>query len=93
MLCSTVNSRSKKNREKKPVLSCASSGHITTLKQSIFGLSISMEHTANTHSVLAGSAKVNGREPKTCLGRVFDYKLGCFDDVFVFIYVDALPYL
>jgi hypothetical protein len=25
----------------------------------------------------AGSAKANGREPKTSLGRVFIYKLGC----------------
>jgi hypothetical protein len=41
LLISTVNSRSKKI-EKKPVLSCASSGYITKLKQSIFGLSISM---------------------------------------------------
>ncbi len=24
-----------------------------------------------------GSAKANGREPKTGLGRVFNYKLGC----------------
>ncbi len=31
-----------KKEEKKPVMSCASSGHITKLKQSIFGLSISM---------------------------------------------------
>ncbi len=29
----------------------------------------------------AGSVKVIGREPKTCLGRVFNYKLGCFEDV------------
>ncbi len=28
-----------------------------------------------------GSAKANRREPKTCLGRVFNYKLGCFEDV------------
>jgi hypothetical protein len=33
---STVNSRSKKRKEKKPIMSCASSGHITKLKQSIF---------------------------------------------------------
>ncbi len=26
----------------------------------------------------AGSAKTNGREPKSCLGRVFKFKLGCF---------------
>jgi hypothetical protein len=27
---------------------------------------------------LAGSAKANGREPKSCLGRVFNFKLGHF---------------
>ena len=32
---STVNGRSKR-KEKKPIMSCASSGHITKLKQSIF---------------------------------------------------------
>ncbi len=37
----------------------------------------------------AGSVKANGREPKTCLGQVFNYKLGCFGDVNVLIYVDA----
>jgi hypothetical protein len=26
-----------------------------------------------------GSAKANGREPITCLGRVFNYKLDCFE--------------
>jgi hypothetical protein len=41
----------------------------------------------------SGSAKADGREPKTCLCRVFKYKLGCFDDVHVFIYVDARPHL
>ena len=30
----------------------------------------------------AGSAKANGREPKTCLGRVFHYKLVHFEDVY-----------
>ncbi len=38
-----------------------------------------------------GSMKANGREPKTCLGRVFNYKLCCFNDVHVFIYVDVCP--
>jgi hypothetical protein len=33
-----------------------------------------------------GSAKANGREPKTGLGRFFNFKLGCFDDVCVLIY-------
>jgi hypothetical protein len=37
---STVNGRSKK---KKPIMSCASSGHINKLKQSIFAPSISMD--------------------------------------------------
>ncbi len=37
--------------------------------------------------------KVNGRKPRSCLGQVFDYKLGCFDDVHVLIYVDARPRL
>ncbi len=39
-----------------------------------------------------GSAKANRREPKTCLGRVFNYKLDCFNDVHVLIYVDAHPH-
>ncbi len=43
----------------------ATSGHITNLKQSIWGLSISM-------------ARANGREPKSCFGRVFNFKIGCF---------------
>jgi hypothetical protein len=44
-------------------------------------------------TIEAGSEKANGREPKTCLGRVFNYKLGCFDDMHVLIYVDAHPHL
>ncbi len=44
-------------------------------------------------NVSAGSAKANGREPKTGLGRVFNYKLGCYDDVHVIIYTDAHSYL
>ncbi len=40
-----------------------------------------------------GCAKANGREPKTYLGRVFNYKLGCFDDVHVHIFMDASPHL
>ncbi len=39
------------------------------------------------------SVKGNGREPKTCLGRVFNYKLGCFNNVLVFIHVDVRPRL
>jgi hypothetical protein len=41
----------------------------------------------------AGSVKANGRVNKTCLGRVFNYKLGCFGDVHVLNYVDACPHL
>ncbi len=33
--------------------------------------------------------KTNGRETKTYLGRFFHNKLGCFDDVHVFVYVDT----
>jgi hypothetical protein len=33
---STANSLSKKKEEKKAIMGCASSGHITKLKQSIF---------------------------------------------------------
>ncbi len=43
--------------------------------------------------VETGSAKANGREPKTGLGRVFNYKLGCSDNVHVIMYTDAHPYL
>jgi hypothetical protein len=41
----------------------------------------------------SGSAKANRREPKTCMGRVFHYKLDCFDDVHELIYVVARPHL
>ncbi len=40
-----------------------------------------------------GSVKANGREPKTCLSQVFNYKLGCFDDMLALIYVNACPHL
>jgi hypothetical protein len=39
------------------------------------------------------SAKANGIDPISCLGRVFVYKLGCFDDMRVVIYMDARPHL
>ncbi len=51
------------------------------------------EKTSGTNpGIQAGRAKANGREPKTCLDPVFNYKLGCFNDVHVFIYVDAGPH-
>jgi len=40
-----------------------------------------------------GGAKANGREPKTGLGWVFNFQLGCFDDVHVLIYVETCPHL
>jgi hypothetical protein len=40
-----------------------------------------------------GIVKAKGREPKTCLGRVFNYKLGSYDYVHVLTYVDARPHL
>ncbi len=43
------------------------------------------------HSVLVIRERM--REPKTCLGRVFNYKVGSYDDVHILIYVDACPHL
>jgi hypothetical protein len=45
------------------------------------------------HYKMPGSAKANRREPKTGLGRVFNYKLGCSENVHVIMYTDAHPYL
>ncbi len=36
--------------------------------------------TKEAETVEAGSAISNGREPKSCLGRVFNFKLGCFGE-------------
>jgi len=48
----------------------------------------------NPKSCAGGSSlKANGREAKTCLGQVFNYELGCLDDVHVLIYMDARPHL
>jgi len=41
-------------------------------------------HTHN--NLCAGSTKGNRSEPKTCVGQVFHYKLGCFIDVHVLIH-------
>ncbi len=41
----------------------------------------------------AGSTKANGREPKTCLSRLFHFKFGCFNDVHGLMYADARPHL
>ncbi len=40
-----------------------------------------------------GSSKGNGREPKTGLGRVFNFKLGCFVEEYLLIYMDTRPNL
>jgi hypothetical protein len=48
---------------------------------------------ATRNNMSAESTKVNGREPKTGLGRVFNFKLGCLDDVHVLIYADARSHL
>ncbi len=62
----------------------------TTVNPRNHGIHIAM-HYQSTDS--AGSAKANGREPKTCLLRVFIYNLGCFEDVQKLMYVDARPHL
>jgi hypothetical protein len=41
----------------------------------------------------AGSAKANGREPKSCLGRVFNFKLDCFVVYNCMAYIQVLPSL
>jgi len=56
-------------------------------------LLVNMKNLGFYSWVRPGSVKANGREPKICLGWVFNYKLGCFDDVHVLIYVDARPHL
>jgi hypothetical protein len=43
-------------------------------------------------SVVTPAKIANGRQPKTFLDRVFNYKLDCFDDVCVLIYVDTQPH-
>jgi len=40
-----------------------------------------------------GSGKADRREPKACLGQVSNYKLGCFDYVYVLIDMDACAHL
>jgi hypothetical protein len=45
------------------------------------------------HLTASGSAKANGREPKTGLGQVFNFKSGCFDDEYLLIYMNACPQL
>ncbi len=43
--------------------------------------------------VKRGAQKLTGENLKPVLGRVFNYKLGCYDDVHVNMYMDAHPYL
>jgi hypothetical protein len=45
------------------------------------------------YNTYAGSSKANGREPKTCLGWVFNYKFECDNNVHVLIYLEARPRL
>jgi len=47
----------------------------------------------NLPNTSEGSAKANGREPKTGLGRVFNFKSGCFADEYLLIYMNACPQL
>jgi hypothetical protein len=50
-------------------------------------------NTNRNNPICAGSTKANRRQPKTGLGRVFNFKFVCFDDARVLIYVDAHPHL
>ncbi len=58
-----------------------------------FGASITVITDDTGYKAGAGSVKANGRELITCLGRVFNYKLGCFDNEHAYIYVDKHPHL
>jgi hypothetical protein len=40
-----------------------------------------------------GAQKLTGENLKLVLGRVFSYKLGCFDDMHVLIYAVTCPHL
>jgi hypothetical protein len=44
-----------------------------------------------TKQARVGSEKAKEREPNTFLGRVFNYRLGCFDDVHVFYLFVCIP--
>ncbi len=50
-------------------------------------------HFCHSGCTKPGSVKANRREPKTGLGQVFNFRLGCFDDVSVLIYADTHPRL
>ena len=55
--------------------------HLPNLKSAIkIGNLNDAQCMCKTYSrkVQMGSTKANGREPKSCLGRVFNFKLGCF---------------
>jgi hypothetical protein len=77
-------------KKKKPLKTGASSGQITNLNNLFWTFDIyvstlhKQNHQLNINSTLiimqlieAGSAITNGREPRNCLGPVFNSKLGC----------------
>ncbi len=59
-----------KKKEKKPIMSCASSGHITKFKQSILRLSISM--MLSHKLILCGAKESKALTP--VVGMFGDYK-------------------
>ncbi len=59
---------------------CSGWYNITFQGQDMYPLSRAL-YGAPLGQAPAGSARANGREPKTFLGRVFNYKLSCFEDV------------
>ncbi len=61
--------------------------------QANWGWRGSIDLAKKVGSHVTGSAKANGREPKTGLGQVSNYKLGCSDYVHLIMYTDAHPYL
>jgi hypothetical protein len=50
---------------------------INVTKRSHFG-QLRFLGAIDTINIKTGSSKANGRKPRSCLGRVFNFKLGCF---------------
>jgi hypothetical protein len=68
---------------------------LNVIIMSVIKTSIIMQNAAlePTYCAGSGSTSANMRKPKTCLGQVFNLKLGCFDGVHVIFYADTWPNL
>jgi hypothetical protein len=57
------------------------------------GLNLTIFPPVKKVALTRGAQKLTGDNLKTCLGQVFNYKLGCFEDVHLPFFVDACPIL